>query len=294
LELPVLIKGSKDDYPKGHVVEETISGYRRKVVAGIVAAALVATTLGIYLTVYFPSQSTQTVGGGLTVVLNKVVAVNIPGFQYSLGIWQLNLANSGTAPLHAAYQIFVNGSLGYGNSTNLQPGEQVSLSSCLVGPVTQTTSFDVPIFVTNSTGTVVPHYPVTVVTTTQDSFSGQFSASYGLQSNVFDQEFQRNVSNWSIKVTNTGNKPIQFVMATLWNGSSLIASTQLRCAGSVPSALPEDYGQPLAPGQTANETRTIISATAGKVISGESYKAELTVVYADNSQVTQTSEIQSS
>jgi hypothetical protein len=271
-----------------------ISGYSRKVFAGMIAATVAAAALGVYLSASFPSQATKTIGGGLEVLSNRVVAVEIPGYQYSIGIWQLELSNSGSTPLYATYQIFVSGGLGYGNSSEIQPGKQATTTSCLIGPISPTTTFDVPIFVTNTTGTVAPHYPVTVVNTTQTSFSGQFSASFGLQSTVFSKQFQRNVSNWSVIVTNTGNKPIQFIMATLWNGSSLIASSQLRCAGSGPwtPALPTDYAQALPPGQTADSTRTIIPSIAG-ISSGKTFRAEITVLYADHSQVTQTYQIQS-
>lgn len=205
----------------------------------------------------------------------------------------MELGNGGGSALYATYQIFENGYMPYGNSTKLQPGQRTSIASCLLGPITSSTSFDVPIFVTNATGTVVPHFPVTVVHTTLTPFSGQFSTTSILRANVYDPQFQRNGSIWSIAVTNTGKEPIQFLRATLLNGSVLIESPELRCAGSVPwtSGLPVNYGQPLSPGQTANGTGYRFYANA-IILAGRTYKMEITAVYADYSEVIQSSVVQ--
>jgi hypothetical protein len=271
-----------------------ISGYRAKVAAGMIVACVLASSLGVYLALNLPSQAPS--GSQLLVYSNRVVVYTIPGFNstFSEGIWQLELGNGGSSALYATYQLFANGYLGAGNTTMLQPGQRASETSCLIGPVTPSTRFDVPIFVTNSTGIVVPHYPVMVVNTTQKPFSGQFSTTSILRANVYDPLIQQNASLWNISVSNTGNEAIQFLQATLWNGTELIESPQLHCAGSMTylKGFPQDYGQPLSPGDTANGTGIRFMLPPSVITAGSTYRVVVIAVYSDYSEIVQVSEVQ--
>jgi hypothetical protein len=271
-----------------------ISGYKAKVAAGVIAAIVVASALGVYLDLNLPSQAGPS-GSGLLVYSNKVVVYDIPrdSTSISLGIWQLELGNGGSSALYATYQIIENGGFAYGGSTKLQPGQRTSIATCLLG-YTPLASFDVPIFVTNSTGVIVPHYPVTIVYTTQVPFSGQFSTTSILRTNVYDPQLQRNVSTWNIAVTNSGKEQIQFLQAILWNGTEIIESPQLRCAGSVPyvSGLPANYSQPLSPGGTAKMGAYGSTLPSSWILGGRTYKMEIIAVYADYSEVVQSSDVQ--
>jgi hypothetical protein len=276
-------------------MSETPPRHRSRIIAIVLVLILIGAVPSAYL-VFYSSQPKKMPSHGFTVNSNIVIALKIPGYQYSIGIWQLQLNNPGNSNLYATYQILVNGILGYGNTTVLVPGQQTTVTSCLIGPVKQSTSFDVPIFLTNSSGTVVPHYSVTLVNTTQVQFSGQFSATNSLHALVLENtpQTKRNVSTWSVSVSNLGQKPIQFLYAALWNGTQLIASNGLRCAGSVQFSilgLPATYGQALSSGESVNGTHSIQPANS-LIKPGRTYRVDVIAVYSDYSEVVQSYQVQ--
>ena len=262
------------------------SGQWGKVVAGIAVATLLAVALGVYVVSGFPAQggaTTTVTQGGIVVYANNVVTVRLPGLRFSEGVWQLDIGNAGGLAAYATYQINVNGVLAYGNSTTLQPGQRSNITSCLTAPVTSSTTFDVSAFIINSSGLVAPHYPVTLVNTTEVPFSGQFSASSSLQANVHSAEA------WSTAVTNTGKEPIQYLYAELQNGTSVVALDMLRCAGVAYTPLAGSlYSNqpPLLPGESVNGTNELSSTTS--ITAGALYTVVVAAVYADFTEVVQT------
>jgi len=282
-------RADRHAYIQSRRVLEPMSGaapsHSRKIIAAVLALVIIGAILGSYLAIHL-SQPEKAAGHGLTVLSNDVVLVGVTGFNYSGGIWRLQIGNAGDATQHAAYQLFVNGNLADGNSSTLQPGQESNATACLI-PATKSTAYRVSIFVSNSSGTFSNDYPVARKNATQIRYSGQFTATNDLRAS--GSSVQRNFSEWSIVVNNTYTKPIRFAYAELWSNATLLSAAVLLCAGgSTPLSY---YDQPLAPGQAANVTRTLYS-TGPAVAAGEAYKVDVIAVYSDYSEVIQSYAVQ--
>jgi hypothetical protein len=260
---------------------------RTKIIAIVLVLLIIAALTGAYLAFLHPAAE-KTRNRSFAVESNKVVLVKLPGLNSSAGIWKLNMTNGGNATAYVNYEIYLGGNLGYGNSSKLPPGQNSNVTACLGPPITKSTTFEVPIFVTNSSGTSSAYYPVALSNATQVPFSGQFSASNKLEASVYNKQFQGNFSSWSITLTNTGAKPILFVFAELWNSTSLLGVSSLLCnLAQVPNNA-QPLSQPLAVGHSVNTSR--ISAP---LHANETFKVDVVAAYSDFSEVVQTYEVQS-
>jgi hypothetical protein len=269
-------------------MSETPPRDRSKIIAIVLVLILIGAVPSAYL-VFYSSQPKKMPSHGLTVDSNRIVLVELPGFNFSGGIWQLELSNTGNAKQHVTYQLFENGNLADGNSSTLEPGQRSNVTVCL-NLASESNTYRVPIFVSNSSGTFSIDYPVTLENATQTRYSGQFSASNDLRASVYNTAFHRNFSSWSVAVTNTETKPINFAYVELWkNATFLLSVTPLLCTGS--SAPPSSYGQPLAPGQSANFTHPLYNAGLA-VTAGNSYRVDVVAVYSDFSEVFQSYVVQ--
>jgi len=263
-------------------MSETPPGHRSRIIAIVLVLILIGAVPSAYL-VFYSSQPKKAPSRGFTVDSNKVVLVELPGFNYSGGIWQLQLSNNGNSKQFATYQLLENGNLADGNSSTLQPGQRINVTVCL-NLATESSTFRVSIFVSNSSGTFSKDYPVATENATQTKYSGQFTATNDLSVSAYNSEFQRNSSEWSITLHNTNTKPIKFAYAELWSNTTLLSATFLLCAGS--STPPSSYGQSLAPGQATNDTRQL-DGTGLAVAAGKTYRVDVVAVYSDFSEVFQ-------
>jgi hypothetical protein len=262
--------------------------------AGVIIAIVVAVASGVYLAAAFPNQVQGTVGTSLSVRSNDVVLVGpFPGdfynsgSSYYVGVWRMTVVNNGGSSIGVAPALEIDGSSGGGGSVaNLRPGETYNFSEC-IGFVRNTTTYQVPVFVSNQTGTVVPYYPVTVVPASEAPFSGQFSANFTTTQN--QATLQPGFFNLTASVTNTSKEPTQFIDVEISNGTTFLGQLTPECAGSQTGfGEPAGYGQALAPGQTASSA-VVLSLPPG---TGNNDEATVAVVYADYTEVIQTYQIQ--
>jgi hypothetical protein len=266
-------------------MSDTAPPHRGKIIAVVLVLVIIGAALGTYLVLHNPLQATTTTattakltGHGFAVESNKVVLVKFPGFNYSGGIWQLQLSNNGNSKQFVTYQLLENGNLANGNSSTLQAGQRSNATACL-NFATESSTYRVSIFVSNSSGTFSKDYPVATQNATQTQYSGQFSATNKLSASA---------SSWSVTITNAGTKPIGFAYAELWNSTKLLSALLVVCAGE---SYLNNYAQPLNQGQSASDTR-LFFPSGSTVIAGKTYKVDVAAVYSDFSEVIQSYTIQ--
>lgn len=268
-------------------MNESAPRRRDKIIGIALVSVIVGAAVGTYLFFYLP-QTGKMVRHGFAVESNRVVLVKLPGFNYSaFGIWRLQLDNAGNTTDYAVYSIRMNGYIAGGNSSALPPGQRSNITTCMLLPFAKLPTFEVAIFLANSSGTFSANYPVTIQNATQTQYSGQFSVANGLSASAYNSEFKRNVSTWSITVSNLGTKAIDFAYVELWNSTTFLSVFQVLCAGQ---SYLNNYGQPLPPGQSASGTRTLF-APRSTVTAGKTYKVDAVAVYSDFSEVIQTYDI---
>ncbi|HEV2139494.1 MAG TPA: hypothetical protein VGR53_11720 [Nitrososphaerales archaeon] len=264
-------------------MSEAAPRHRTKVIAVSLVIVIIGAAVGTYLVYYLP-QAGRTGRHGFAVESNRIVLIKLPGFNYSIGIWELRMRNSGNATAYVNYLIRTNDNIAYGNSSRLQPGQENTVNTCMSIPFLKTFTYQVSIIIMNSSGISSSDYPLTFSNSTQTQFSGQFSASSTLRAAVYNNEFQRNFSDWSLTVSNADAKSIQFIYAELWNGTSLLAFFPFLCAGGYVQQTA--HAQPLDLGQTFNG-----STQQRPVMVGGAFKVYVVVVYSDSSEVIQTYDI---
>ncbi|HEV2226854.1 MAG TPA: hypothetical protein VGR56_08660 [Nitrososphaerales archaeon] len=261
-------------------MSETPPRQRSKIIAVALVIVIIGAALGAYFVYYLP-QAGKTAKHGFTVESNKMVLVKLPGFNYSNGIWELRMSNSGNATAYVNYLIRLNDNIAYGNSSRLQPGQANTVTVCMNFPFLKSITYEVSIIVTNSSGISSSDYPLTFANSTQAQFSGQFSASSTLRASIYNSEFQRNLSDWNLTVSNNDATSIQFIYAELWNSTSLLAIFPLLCAGGYVQQTA--HARPLNLGQSVNG-----STQQRPVMVGGAYKVYVVAVYSDFSEVIQT------
>lgn len=261
----------------------TTPPHRSRIIAIALVSVIVGAALGTYLVFYLP-QAGKNAGHGFAVDSNRVVLVKLPGFNYSVGIWDLQMSNSGNTTVYVNYLIRANGNIAYGNSSKLQPSQKSAITACITFPFMKIHTYEVSIFVTNSSGVSSSDYPLTFINSTQTQFSGQFSSSSSLKASAHNSQFRGNLSNWSLMVSNSDSKPIQFLYAELWNSTTLLSVFPFLCAGGYVQQTP--HAQALAPGQSVNGSTQLVP-----IATGEAYKVYVVAFFSDFSEVIQTYEV---
>ncbi len=274
-----------------------LAAFRSELIAGVLVAVVVAASVGAYVALTFPKESTEVLSP-ISVYSNRLLVIQSaygPN-QRSFGIpvWQATFRNNENTTLEVNIGLYRNGQPTLFNNTALKPGQVANVSECFITP-SLNASFVARIFGSSASGVITPEYPVSIVNASIVPFSNQFNVSTHVSTPIYNSTYHVSFNRWSISVSNTGDRPIEYLFAELSNGAEPSALpfewVQLRCAGSTLFAQfgPQyaSYSLAVAPGQTASYVNYRQPSTGYSFSPGMPLTVNVLAVYSDGTEVIQ-------